>query len=463
MFNKKAFAALGVAAISLYSTKALPASDQEINAIRSEIKQMKEFYESKIDDLEAKLSALEGKQQKTEAKVAKVKSDLPDIVADSNRVKADSGRNILDNSFNPSIGVILNGTYRANSEDSNEIAGFGVGEEGERGGDGLSLGESELNFSANVDDKFYGSVTAAIVREDGSDIIELEEAYVQTLPGFGLPQGLTLKGGRAFWSLGYLNEHHAHTDDFADRPLPYRVFFNKAFNDDGAEISYVLPTDIYAEIGGGLFKGEDFPSGGSGDSDSYSAFIRTGGDIGDNASFRIGGSFLNASNVNGRLSNEDEISFSGQSHIYGADLRATYAPTGNAKEQEIILQAEYFRREEDGIYTVDLSTTPTSSAFDDSSSGWYAQAVYKFLPEWRAGYRFTQLDAPDTPAALVGSELDANGHDPHIHSVMLDWTNSEFSRVRLQYNDDHVVDGETDHQVLLQYIMSLGAHGAHKY
>ena len=42
--------------------------------------------------------------------------------------------------------------------------------------------------------------------------------------------GLNIKAGRAFWTLGYLNEHHAHADDFADRPLPYRAYLNKAFN-----------------------------------------------------------------------------------------------------------------------------------------------------------------------------------------------------------------------------------------
>ena len=108
-----------------------------------------------------------------------------------------------------------------------------MGEEGERGSEGLALGESELNFSANVDDKFYGSMTAAIVREDGEDKVELEEAYMETLPGAGLPDGARAKAGRAFWTLGYLNEHHAHGDDFADRPLTNRVYLNAAFNDMG--------------------------------------------------------------------------------------------------------------------------------------------------------------------------------------------------------------------------------------
>ncbi len=45
---------------------------------------------------------------------------------------------------------------------------------------------------------------------------------------------------------------------------------------------------------------------------------------------------------------------------------------------------------------------------------------------------------------------------------MLDWTNSEYARVRLQYNEDKA-SVETDNQVILQYIMSLGAHAAHNY
>ncbi len=46
---------------------------------------------------------------------------------------------------------------------------------------------------------------------------------------------------------------------------------------------------------------------------------------------------------------------------------------------------------------------------------------------------------------------------------MLDWSPSEFSRIRLQFARDRSRQGATDNQVFLQYIMSLGAHGAHKF
>jgi hypothetical protein len=46
---------------------------------------------------------------------------------------------------------------------------------------------------------------------------------------------------------------------------------------------------------------------------------------------------------------------------------------------------------------------------------------------------------------------------------MVDWSPSEFSRVRLQYAQDKARADATDNQVFLQYILSLGAHGAHKF
>ena len=367
-----------------------------------------------------------------------------------------------DNSFNPSIGLILNGQYNQYSSDEGEIAGFAVGHEGERPGEGFAVDHTELNFTANVDDKFFGSTTAAIALHEGETEVELEEAYLQALPGLGLPDGVSVKAGRAFWTLGYLNEHHSHTDDFADRPLPYRVFFNQAFNDDGAEVSYVLATDFYSEIGGGLFRGDDFPFGGAegGGAGAWSAFARIGGDIGDNQSWRLGGYLMSGDVPGGRVSNEDELTFMGDVDLYLADVRYTWAPTGNARQQEVIFQSEYFWRNEDGSYEEDGGG---AEGFDDSSSGWYAQAVYKFAPQWRVGLRTSQLQAAGVPAGLVGSGLDSSGHDPKALSLMLDWTNSEFSRVRLQYNREELAQGQDDDQIMLQYIMSLGAHGAHKY
>jgi hypothetical protein len=46
---------------------------------------------------------------------------------------------------------------------------------------------------------------------------------------------------------------------------------------------------------------------------------------------------------------------------------------------------------------------------------------------------------------------------------MFDYSPSEFSRLRLQLAQDKSRPGATDNQIFLQYIMSLGVHGAHTF
>ena len=47
--------------------------------------------------------------------------------------------------------------------------------------------------------------------------------------------------------------------------------------------------------------------------------------------------------------------------------------------------------------------------------------------------------------------------------MMVDWSNSEFGRIRLQYNHEALDGEEEDNQFVLQYVMSLGAHAAHSF
>jgi hypothetical protein len=70
----------------------------------------------------------------------------------------------------------------------------------------------------------------------------------------------------------------------------------------------------------------------------------------------------------------------------------------------------------------------------------------------------------DLSPGLAGAPgLAAPDFTPERVSAMLDWSPSEFSRFRLQYNQDKSQIGITDNQIYLQYILSLGTHGAHKY
>lgn len=375
--------------------------------------------------------------------------------------------------FNPEISLILDGRYtRYDNDSAYELPGFMLGGEAGRGETGFKLGHNELVLSANVDDMFYGKLTSVLHDHDGETAVELEEAWIETL---GLGGGATIRAGRFFSGIGYLNDQHPHSWDFTDAPLIYRGLFGDAIRDDGVQLSWVAPTALYLKLGAELTRGAQFPAAGAANdgAGAYALFAKIGGDVGASHSWQFGLSHWSAEVV-GRTAGAHahgaavaEIpTFSGDSAVSGVDLVWKWAPNGNASERNLKLQAEYFVRDEEGTVVMDDgSAAPESSSYDGTQSGWYAQAVYQFMPRWRVGLRYDQLDSDNRGSdALVLAEagLDDEGHTPRRSTVMLDYSRSEYSRIRLQYaRDDSYEDG--DNIVMLQYIMSLGAHGAHQF
>lgn len=371
--------------------------------------------------------------------------------------------------FNPQVSVILQGTFAHGSQDPDkyQITGFAPsGGEVAPAPRGFSLGESELILGANIDPYLRGQLVGALTPDNK---FEVEEAFFQTL---ALGNGFTLKGGRFLSGIGYQNEIHQHAWDFQDAPLPYKAFLGGRFNDDGVQVRWVAPTDLFVELGAEAGSGREFPGSdrkqngvGAG-----SVFGHIGGDIGAGTAWRAGLSYLQTS-PDSRAFEDQAVtqSFSGKSQLWIADFVVKWAPDGNATATNFKLQGEYFRRKEDGeISFNDLFTGDYSSR----QSGWYLQSVYQFMPRWRVGYRYDRLDHGTVENGIVASGVGPTAADfpllmtdysPTRNTAMLDFNPSEFSRFRLQVAVDKSRAGVTDNQVLLQYILSLGAHGAHKF
>src|SRR5713226_5810007 len=326
---------------------------------------------------------------------------------------------------------------------------------GERG---FSLGESEINLNANIDDKFFGNLTFTLMPDNTAHV---EEAFIRTI---GLQEGLTLKTGRFFSGIGYLNEQHAHVWDFVDAPLPYRAMLANQLGDDGIQVRWLAPIELFLmEFGAEALRGDSFPAGGAANkgNGAQSFFVHIGGDAGIGGSWRSGLSHLNARADNretGDAAHPDL--FTGKSDLNIADFVWKWAPNGNPTVTNFKFQAEYFQRAEKGSFT---TGSVTDVPVDGNPSGWYAQAVYQFMPRWRVGVRHDEVKADTVSAALQDTALDPAGHKPRRESAMIDFSNSEFSRVRLQYNRDYSRLNKADKQVFLQYIMSIGAHGAHQF
>ncbi len=429
----------------LLPTMAQANDSNEMEKLRAEIQQLKQSYESRIQSLESRLQ-----QTETVATDADKKAEAASVQA--------SAKPSASNAFNPDISLILSGTYANRSQDSNfHITDFQAGGEIGPGSRGFSLGESELGVYANVDDKFYGGLNLALA---GDNTVGVEEAFIQTT---SLPYGLTLKGGRYFSGIGYLNEQHAHTWDFVDNPLAYQAFLGNQFGDDGVQLKWLAPTDFFLEVGAEYGRGRiaDTEGRDKNGGSTGTLFTHVGGDVGASNSWRAGLSYLHVSPQD-RQSNDLDASganitnsFTGTSKLWIADFVWKYSPNGNATNTSFKLQGEYVHRNEDGTLNTDNYTA--------SQDGWYLQGVYKFLPAWRIGLRYDRLNSGNVDYDLNSANLADSSYDPERISWMLDYNPSEFSRIRLQLSQDKSRQEATDNQVFIQYQMSLGAHGAHKY
>jgi hypothetical protein len=432
-------------------------ADTEIDTLRAEVAQMRADYEARIAQLEKRLDEAESNQE--QPAVASQPLDQNQYSQAEQSTYAAPGTGGV--SFNPDIGVIFQGqawSYQ-NDPDDYQIPGFPLGGEAGLLSEGLSLGEIEINISANVDDKFTAWLTAPLVIEDGETAIEIEEAWVETL---SMPAGLSLRMGRFFSNIGYLNNKHSHSWDFADQPLVYQTFLGSQYLDDGLQGRWLAATDFYLELGAEVLRGDRYPAGGAARSGvgSYTFHARTGGDIGYSNSWLAGLSYLSVKADERASGDEDDpILFTGDSSLAIAEFVWKWAPDGNNRQRNFVFQAEYMWRNEDGSYNL-----PGQDAlpYNTDQQGFYLQAVYQPFPRWRLGVRYDQLSSDFPGLEFIGTPLMPANDDPKRYSMMADWSNSEFSRLRLQYTLDQA-GFDRDHQWGLQYIFSIGAHGAHSF
>lgn len=438
----------------------------ELAALREQIAQLKAGYERRIASLEERLDAA---QKQAAAPVAAQAETAPAPQAAPTPV-AQRGTT----AFNPEMSLILQGAYKSRKEVAERhIGGFVSADhhhDGDEHGDdkrGFALDHTELVFAANIDPYFRGQATVALL--DGE--AELEEAWLQTI---ALGHGLGLKAGRFLSGIGYLNEQHAHQWDFYEQPLMYKALFGEhGYTQDGVQAKWVAPLARFVELGVEAGRGQNFP-GDERNLDGFNSvalFARVGDDIGASHSWRAGLSWLQtradarASHFESENFGEVHGAFSGRSRVWIADFVYKWAPDGNPARRNFKLQAEYFHRRESGHLAAtdedgnDLGESPWRTR----QHGYYIAGVYQFAPGWRAGLRYDRLASGRQTLGENPAGIEIVSWQPRRLSVMLDYSWSEFSRLRLQWSRDRAMPGLTDNQVTLQYVMSLGSHGAHKF
>jgi hypothetical protein len=453
------------------------ATDADVEALRAELAKLKAEYTERVTTLEARIDQLEaaGAASATAAADASLVSAAPPAAEAASPDAVPARSSGSTSVFNPAISLILAGNYTSLSQDPEDYAIQGFIPAGDEIGPGdrsFNLGESELTIAASIDPYFMGSLTAAITAQNE---IELEEAYFRTL---ALPEGFTLKGGQFFSSLGYLNEFHAHNWDFIDQPLVYQAFFGGQMAVQGVQLKWIAPLDFLLEFGAESGNGDYFP-GTRESSNGLNGVVlygHVGGDIGESVAWRAGASWLDLDAEDREFEDlnaagEDVLNaFTGSSKTWVLDATLKWTAPGDPRRRYFKLQGEYLQRTEDGRLSYVSPDAALDGSYESDSSGWYLQGIYRFLPRWRLGARYDSLDSGNTRIGLVQSGLLAPDDfnlllpaTPTRTSLMLDWSPSEFSRLRAQFAWDQASDGPTDEQFFLQYIYALGAHGAHKF
>lgn len=457
MFNRLLLAAgLAVALAS----PARAASLDEIGALRAEFEQK---FQSLQADYEARLKALESRVQ-----TAQITADN----AQKDAATSASPPPVSAGAFNPEVSLILQGAYIDRAGGERPITGFMPVDAPGSVARGFSLDASELVLGANIDPYLRGFVNLAMI----DDQAEVEEAWFQSL---NLSHGLTVKGGRFLSGIGYQNERHPHTWDFADNTLMYSALFGEHLVQDGLQLRWLAPTELFLEIGTEAARGQFFPGsevgGDRNGAATWAAFAHLGGDVGIAHSWRAGVSYLRARprQREGFLGDTSDVlaltDFSGASKTWIADFVWKWSPDGNPQQRSLTFLTEYFHRAENGSLSCADNAADGGAciglmdAYDSAQSGGYAQAVYQFMPRWRSGLRYDRLSSGRVDFGANAAFLDRGAYDPSRWSLMTDFSPSEFSRFRLQFNRDEALRGDADNQLLLQYIMSIGPHGAHKF
>lgn len=339
---------------------------------------------------------------------------------------------------------------------------------------GFNFNYAELSLYSVVDP--YFDLFATFHLSDES--FEVEEAFFTTR---SLPSGLQLKAGKFLSSFGRINEQHSHYWDFASQPLVYKAFFgDHGLLEKGARLTLLAPVPFYLLVGGEVLSGENEASfGAEGFEDAsgtnsvddaigpelYTGYIKTSFDLG-NFVVLMGGSIAHGTTrINHGVDetfvdNPEGHAIRGITSIIGGDLTLKYLIDSY---RYISLQSEYLYRVFDGDR---YDNQGAKVELEKKQSGLYTQLILRFAQRWRVGFRYDLINKNEIKVGTADTDLPEN---LVRYTGMLEFSPSEFARIRLQYGHDrssYLYEGEkkqVNNELVLQFNMAIGAHGAHSF
>ncbi len=298
----------------------------------------------------------------------------------------------------------------------------------------LQMHESELGFQAIIDPYARGDFFLSF----GEEGVNLEEGYITFT---ALPAGFVAKVGKMRAAFGKVNTLHNHVLSWVDRPLVTNslVGGEDGIDDAGVSIQRILPAPkgIFLEATGQLFRGD------SGDSQSpvfrasnksdvsAVAHLRTYKDLTESTNLDLGVSFA-------RGHNDQGTNFLTQ--LYGIDATLRWKPLRRSIYHSFVGRGEF------------IWSQRHQFPVEQRSFGFYTSGDYQLGRRWFLGGRFDRSSRAEF----------ANLNDQGASAVLTYWP-SEFSQIRGQYRFTRYAGDIDTHELLMQVMFSLGAHGAHPF
>lgn len=263
--------------------------------------------------------------------------------------------------------------------------------------------------------------------EGGHGGFEIEEGYMYWV---GLPGGLGAKVGKFRQEIGLYNRWHTHALFEVERPLAATMFLGEdGLIQTGVSVTLpnltVGPTTWIATLE--ATRGDNEALFEDASELSYLGRVQSFFDLGSSF-FQLG-----ATGVLGE--NADQL----DSRLLGLDAFFRWIPPGRSLYRDVQLKAEWYLAEKE---------TPVETL---KGNGGYFQANFRANRRW-----------------ILGTRADfVNGFGPAPDIVQLapslSWWQSEWVRLRLQYNYLRPEGGLDNHTMLLQFVWAIGPHKHETY
>jgi len=395
------------------------ASPQDAVArLERELAELRREYSDRLASIEAQIQALRAAAEKPETPAAPApETPPPASPAETPPSLAPTGLAASSSKvFNPDIAAI----------------GNFVGAAGRSPGGGepsLNMQEGEFSFQAVVDPYARADFFVTV----GPEGAGLEEGYL-TFPT--LPGGFLTKVGKMRDVFGKVDQQHAHTLPWVDRPFVTKNLTGgeDGLADAGISVARLIPNPwLFLEATGQVYQGnsEVFKAPTRGDL-AYVGHLRAYQDLGESTNIDLGGSIAYGHNG---------VTDDTTTRLLGVDATLRWKPLRRSIYTHFLARGEV--------------TWSRAGEADGTQSavGGYGYLEYQFGRRWTAGLRYDNSEQANTPWLR-----DTGG------SFILTFKPSEFSLVRAQYRRTTFAGADRpENELLFQFLFAIGAHGAHPF